>query len=305
MMRTEIALTAALLALVGAGGSVALQTATSQEEQELLSSDEIKALINRAIANQHHNDEVHAQYERIEHYMLRSGGENPSILQDRTFRVVPTGTGTLKLLLKDGSKPVSNDFYRKQLSDWEKVLEIAVDSDDPREQAASAKMQKKLRERRDLVDAIPKAFTASYAGREMRDGHDTVILQLDPNPDFRPRNSSQNVLTHTRARAWIDNQSGQLVRGEAEITRDISFGQGILGKLYKGGHFSLDQAEVELGTWLPVRYQYDYSGRKFLFSFEQHELTEARRYRHIASPKEALAMVRSELRSDVTVSGDP
>ena len=97
----------------------------------------------------------------------------------------------------------------------------------------------------------------------------------------------------------------QLVRAEAHVVRDISFGGGILGKLYRGGVFAFAQSEVAPGIWLPTRYQYDYTARKFLFTFEQHQWIEVSHYRRVGSPKEALALVQSELASGKTLTADP
>ena len=47
------------------------------------------------IANQHNDDEALDDYERVEHHSDRTGGANPRILEDKVYRVVPTGTGNL------------------------------------------------------------------------------------------------------------------------------------------------------------------------------------------------------------------
>ena len=96
-----------------------------------------------------------------------------------------------------------------------------------------------------------------------------------------------------------------MVRGEAHITRDISFGGGILGKLYRGGVFSMEQSEVAPGIWEPTRYQYDFGGRKFLFSFDEHQVVEASHYRRVGPPKEALTLVQNELASGKPMAEAP
>jgi hypothetical protein len=82
-------------------------------------------------------------------------------------------------------------------------------------------------------------------------------------------------------------------------------GGGILGKLYKGGVFTMEQAEVAPGVWLPTRYRFDFSGRKFLFGFEEHQSIESSHYHYIGSAKEALAEAQSELASGKPLAGDP
>jgi hypothetical protein len=128
---------------------------------------------------------------------------------------------------------------------------------------------------------------------------------LDPNPSFHPHSIFQDAMTHITAKLWVDREQIQLARAEAHVMRDISFGGGILGKLYRGGVFSFQQAEVSPGVWLPTRYQYDFMGRKFLFTFEEHQYIEASQYRHDGLPKQALALVESEIASGKVVNGDP
>jgi hypothetical protein len=112
-------------------------------------------------------------------------------------------------------------------------------------------------------------------------------------------------MTHITAKIWVDHEQNQVARAEAHVMRDISFGGGILGKLYRGGVFSFQQAEVSPGVWLPARYQYDFMGRKFLFTFEEHQYIEASQYRHDGLPKQALALVESEIAGGKAVNGDP
>ena len=75
---------------------------------------------------------------------------------------------------------------------------------------------------------------------------------------------------------------------------DISLGI-FLAKVYKGSHFMQERYEMAPGMWLPTFSQYDFDGRKFLASFSMHERTFFSNYRLVGPPKEALALVRSEL----------
>jgi hypothetical protein len=269
-----------------------------------LSDSQIHALAERVVAAQHADDVALEEFERVEQHTVYSGS-NRHVTEDKFYRVVPTGTGTLKLLFRDNISPPDPNYYRKQLHDWEQVLEIAVNPDDPREQAAYAKWQKKMKERKDLLEAARQAYHVTSSGQEMRYGRLCDVLALDPNPSFVPHSTAENVLAGSRAKIWIDDASGQIVHGEAEIIRDISFGAGILGKLYRGGRFSLDSSEVSPGIWAPYRVQFDYSVRKFLFTFESHELTQTSHYRRVGPPARALTTVREELAHGAPVPSDP
>lgn len=266
--------------------------------------EEVRALADRAINGQHKDDAAIEGYERIEHHIVRTTAQD-HVIEDKTYRVVPTGTGTLKLLIKDGGNPVSQPEYLRQLQAWAQILERTLNPDDPRVKADFDKMRKRQKDRAVLVDAARQAFHATWLGHDVLNGRSYAKLMLEPNPDFHPASRTTDILTHARATIWIDEASGQLARGDAEIIRDISFGGGILGKVYRGGRFQIEQSEVSPGVWLPTRYQYDFMGRKFLFGFEVHEYTEISHYRRLGSPREALAIVRQEIQNKQGIPGDP
>jgi hypothetical protein len=259
----------------------------------------------KLIANQHRDDAALEQYERIERHLDRTGGANPRTIEQKTFRIVPTGIGETKLLLQDRGRPTDPAEYHRQLQGLASVLELALKPDDPRTKAASTKWQKRKRDRADLVDAAGDAFFRKWQGRETLNGHDCDVVELDPNPSFHPHSLLQEVLTHATAKIWVDHTRDQLVRGEAHIARDFSVGGGILGKLYRGGVFSMEQAEVAPGIWLPTRYQFDFTGRKFIFMFEEHQLIEAAQFRRVESPQQTLAHVQNELAGGKVTGGDP
>lgn len=269
------------------------------------SDAEIRARSARLVANQHADDQALEQFERIERRVIRTSGSGGRILDDKTYRVVPNGAGTSKLLLKDGDRPAPPAEYRQQLQALADTLALALKPDDPRAKAAYAKYEKRKRERAELVDGVRDAFTVKWAGREKLNGRDCDVIELDPNPNFHARTTLLEALTHATAKLWVDHTADQLVRGEAHIVRDVPFGGGILGKLYRGAVFSMDQSEVAPGVWLPTRYQYDYMGRKFVFTFEDHQYTEVSRYRRVGPLKQVLAMVQDELSSGKSPTGDP
>ncbi len=269
------------------------------------SDAEIRERGQKLIANQHRDDAAIEEYERIEHQVDRTAGANPRVLEDKLYRVVPTGTGTMKILLKQDNKFADPVLYRQQLQTWKELLELALKPDDSRAKLAYSKWQKKKTDRADLVDATREAFLTKWLGQETLNGRPCDILELDPNPSFHPHSIFQDAMTHITAKIWVDHETDQLARAEAHVMRDISFGAGILGKLYRGGVFSFAQTEIAPGIWLPARYQYDFMGRKFLFTFEEHQYIEASQYRHVGPPKQALALVESEIASGKVMNGDP
>lgn len=289
----------ALGILLSAGAVPTAAVAAGQEP----SPQAVRELVERAIANQHRNDAALTEYERREHRQARKEETDTALSEDKTFRVVPTGTGTLRLLIEEASQPVPQEFYRRQLRDLEQGLVWALDPAESKQKRRIEKFNKRNRERAEMVDAIGDAFLFTWQGRESSNGHFPVRILLEPDPAYRPRSRNGEIFRRVRAVVWIDEASTQLVRIEAEIISDISFGGGVLGKIYRGGRLVLEQAQVAEGVWFPTRYEYHFTGRKFVFGFELHEVTLASAYRRIGPPKEALAAIRRELSNGTPATG--
>jgi hypothetical protein len=254
-------------------------------------------LVNRVAANQHRDDEALDLHERVERHAYRPGsGEKPPT-EDKTWRVIPSGTGNVRVQLEDAGKSVDPALYRKQLQDAEKALENSTNPNLPQEKRDEAKHAKRKKERFDLVEAAKDAFVFKFLGREERNGRMLMKFSAEPNPDYKATSRETSFFAYAHGVAWVDESAEQVVRIEAEIMKDISVGGGIIGKVYRGGKFVLEQSEVAPGVWLPTLYQFDVDGRKFIFGFSVHETIVASRYRRIGPPPEALAALRRELSS--------
>lgn len=269
------------------------------------SEAELKTRTLKVLANQHNDDELLDEFERLERVYLRTAGQSPKVLEDKTYRVVPIVAGSYRMLVKENDKPVDPAEYNRELQQWATALELALKPDDPRMKSAMEKYQKRQHDRAELVDYTNSAYLEKWLGGEMMNGHLCDVVELDPNPQFHPHSILQDALTHAFVKVWVDHASDQIVRGEAHLTRDISVGGGVLGKLYRGGVFSLEQTEVSPGIWLPVRRQYDFMGRKFLFPFEEHQLIEDEQYRRLGPPNRILADVRNEIASRKPAPANP
>ncbi len=274
-------------------------------DDQVPSPEERRALVNRVIANQHRDDLALEQYERLERVQLRKNEKGTAPVEDKTFRVVPTGAGRVRVQVEENGRPIDAELYRKQLRGLEQALVWALNPTEAKQKQRVEKAAKRSRERAEMVDAVRDAFVFSWLGRETRNGRTLAKLGLDPNPAFKPTSRNTSLFAHVRATIWVDEAAGQLVRVEAEIIRDISFGGGLVAKVYRGGRFVTEQAEVAPGVWLPTRYEYNFEGRKFLFGFEVHELTEVSHYRRIGAPREALLTIHRELGTDGVARSDP
>lgn len=266
---------------------------SAQRNGNVLTPEEVRALLARVATHQHHNDEALMFYERVERRVTRKEPDKAPAT-NKTFRVVPTGTGTIRVLVEESGRRVPEKNYRQQLRYLEQALMWALEPQESRQKARVQKWARRSRERHETVDAAREAFLCVDA--EHTDSQGSLIkLHCSPNPDFKPRTRTEELFQHARAVLWIDPRAAQLARVEAELSSDVSIGGGVLGKVYSGGRFVMEQAAVENTVWLPTRFEYNFRGRKFLFGFELHEVTTVAHYKRIGPPAEALAAVRTEL----------
>ena len=306
MMLAALALAAVGLPIVNSiAGKTAASTAEPQLHGQPPSPAEMRARTEKLLANQHADDDALELYQRVERHIDRSGDAPDRIIDDKTYRVVPTGAGTQKILLRDGDKPVDPAAYNRQMHALAEVLRTMADPNDSKARAALAKRQKRERDRAEFVDAMKEAFLLKWLSADTRNGRECDVIELDPNPDFHPHSMFQNALSHVTAKIWVDRESNQLVWGEAHVMSDISVGGGILGKVYRGSRISMEQQEIAPGIWLPTHYRYDFTGRKFLFTFQEHETIDVSHYHRVGSPKEALVIVEAELAGGRTHMEDP
>jgi hypothetical protein len=261
------------------------------------SAEQIRALIERAIENQHRDDNAIEEFERSEHSGTRKD-ENAAILTDITERILPTPTGNVKLKTTENGVPATQEAYRHGLQLALDSFDLAMHPTD-RFREDQAKFEKRRHDHAEMVDTSTKAFHVTWAGRETRadstGAHTLVKFLLDPDPDYKPINRFAASFQHIHAVLWVDESQAQFARLEADIATDISFAGGVAGKVYHGGHVLMVQEEIAPGIWLPTLYNYNVDGRKFLSPFGIHERTEITGYRRLGPPQQAIEILRNDL----------
>jgi hypothetical protein len=250
-------------------------------------------LFHRIIANQKKGEAALDLYERIERVETRKNLSDPSPRSIKIARVIPSGTGMVKLPVGADGKPSDSAAYRAGLEGLARALALLVDGGGSQRDAVE-KYAKKKKERNDLIDATHNAFLFTFLANEPRSDRMLAKYKMDPNPAFKPTSRFTAIFPKVHGFVWIDEASGELARIEGEVTDDISVGL-FLGKIYKGSHFMQERYEFQSGLWLASFSQYDFDGRKLFSSYSVHERTLYTNYRYIGPPKEALAAIRQEL----------
>jgi hypothetical protein len=252
------------------------------------------ALFDRVVENQKKSDAAMDQYERLERVEIHKVNGADQSTEVKVSRVVPAGTGAAHLPMGTDGKISDQNAYRAELEKLEKALVWAAETGRTQRDAYE-KIAKKRKDRDELIGAARAAFLFTFIGSEQRDGRVLLKYSMNPNPAFKPTSRATAIYPRVRGTVWVDEASGELARIEGEVTEDISLGL-FLARVYKGSRFMQERYEMVPGVWLPSFSQYDFDGRKFLSSFSLHERTFYSHYRRVGGPKEALELVRAELK---------
>jgi hypothetical protein len=269
---------------------------TTQEAVTVHAADKPNdhALFDRVVENQKKSDAAMDLYERLERVEIHKVNGADQSTEVKVSRVVPAGTGAAHLPMGTDGKVSDQNAYRAELEKLEKALVWAAETGRTQRDAYE-KIAKKRKERDELIGAARAAFLFTLIGSERRDGRVLLKYSMNPNPAFKPTSRATAIYPRVRGTVWVDEASGELARIEGEVTEDISLGL-FLARVYKGSRFMQERYEMVPGVWLPSFSQYDFDGRKFLSSFSLHERTFYSHYRRVGTPKEALELVRAELK---------
>ena len=123
-----------------------------------------------------------------------------------------------------------------------------------------------------IVALLPDAFLYEYVGEE----NGCYRLRFRPKPDYPAHSIEARIFHAMSGELWVNAAYKRLVRLDGRLNQDVSFGFGILGRLYQGGWFSLQRTQVSSTDWKTERFELHMNGRAILFKIITQEISELR-----------------------------
>ena len=201
------------------------------------------------------------------HFMYRLHKKTPE--RTETRECLETNDGTLARVIAINDQPLTPEQQQLETQRLERYLS------EPDKWTRRQKAQKEDTDRvHKMVAALPQAFNYTYAGADSSDGRQLVRLSFQPNPQFVPPTHELRVYTGMQGMMWIDSVSTRLVRIDAKLFRDVDFGWGILGRLYKGGSFEIEQRELGEGRWETTKTILNFEGKALMVKALHIKVTE-------------------------------
>jgi hypothetical protein len=173
-----------------------------------------------------------------------------------TKEILETHDGSVAMLRSVNDQPLSEYDAAKEQQRLDGLLA------DPgkqrhRKQGQEEDTQRALK----VLRVLPDAFVYQYAGTVTSGSNSAERFTFAPNPSFTPPDLETEVLTAMTGEVWIDPAQVRVMHLQATLQRDVEFGWGVLGRLYKGGWLNMDNADVGGGVWRVVRFQMNMSAR--------------------------------------------
>jgi hypothetical protein len=170
---------------------------------------------------------------------------------------IETSEGGLNRTIAKNGKPLTLD---EQAEADAKLKNYAYDSD--------ARRKKRQANRDDdqraatLMRSLPDAFTYTVEGvSSSPSGHTLVRLKFKAKPDWSAPTHETRVLEGMQGDMLIDQTANRIAEINGELFKDVDFGWGILGRLYKGGKFIIKQADIGGGKWAETEETLQFNGK--------------------------------------------
>jgi hypothetical protein len=214
------------------------------------------------------------------------GDGNVSKVTSSSYEVYPSaepGHTYRKLVERNGKVLPEDDLAKEDRKQQEKEAKAAARS--PEVQA------ERRRKEAEAIEELFRLYDIRVAGREAVEGREAILVTFAPRAGIETTTKAGKVLKKFSGRAWIDEADRQIVRVEAELTDDLSFGFGILAKVKKGSRAEMQRRKVNDEIWLPAEARFVGHARLFLVrGINIDTLSEYSDYKKFTVATEAAAM---------------
>jgi hypothetical protein len=197
----------------------------------------------------------------------------------KTYEVYPSverGNTYKRLVAVNGVPVPPAELEKQDRIHREDVLREAA----KRERETPEERQRRLREEAKdraewnrTLDEVFHAYDIRLVGREVVNGHTTVVATLEPKPAYKPRTEAGGWMKKLRARVWISESDYQVVKATGQVIDDVTFGWGLALRLHTGTVAEFERTKINNEVWLPARMEIKGSGRALLRRFSVSSLT--------------------------------
>ena len=127
------------------------------------------------------------------------------------------------------------------------------------------KEERRREGRRTVMEDVVAVLTFKMAHREKVDGRDAIVFTFTQKPDADAQTREGRIAKAFTGRVLVDEAAREVMRVEAKAVDTISFGFGLIARLYEGTTVTLHREPIQNGLWLPTSIRFAGEGRALLF----------------------------------------
>jgi hypothetical protein len=109
----------------------------------------------------------------------------------------------------------------------------------------------------DMIKLVPDAMNFTYTpgqpqrgDREAQEGDPPeIVMDYEPNPNWRPPNATAEGLTGLKGRVWIDQRTHFMTRMEGDVFKPINVGW-FVARVSAGGKLTFEQTKITDKRWI-------------------------------------------------------
>jgi hypothetical protein len=216
-------------------------------------------LVREVVYNELNDHQGHGYWR----YWIEKHTPKETLLEDQ----VETAEGPVARVTLTNGHPLTAEEQQREQARLEHLL------NSPEEQARHrqeyAEDEKRIGR---ILALLPDAFLYEYDGEE----NGCHRLRFRPNPDYTAHSIEARIFHAMSGTLWVNARYKRLSRLDGYVQENLDFGYGILGRLYKGGWFQLQRAQVSATDWKTEHLEVHMCGRALLVKSFARETSERR-----------------------------
>ena len=209
-------------------------------------------IVRRATELDRRNTEISRSYTYIEHREQREedGAGRAKKTESTTFDVTVLEGSPYRRLIARNDKPLSaKEQQLEEAKLLKSIVERRRETKEQREQRI-AEWERKQQKQREPIKELVDAFTFTMAGEEAINGSEAWVIDAMPKPGYHPRTQATAFFPKVKLRIWVEKSGYHWVKLDMESLDTITFG-GILFRMAKGSHLTVENTRVNNEVWLP------------------------------------------------------
>ena len=185
--------------------------------------------------------------------------------QTKTYEDIMILGSPYERLIAVNGKPLTPDGQADEQRKLDAVMFQRRHESPQKRERRVAKYEKDRKRDHLLMNELVKAFDFRLLGQQKLGPHEVYVLEATPRAGYKAPNMEAQVLTGMQGKLWIDKNTFQWVKVEAQVIHAVSI-EGFLARVEPGTSFELEKMPVAHDIWLPKHFVMK-SRAKILFFF--------------------------------------